>query len=165
MLNVVTSAIVNTPPYVPFPSMLLDHTHKSRPNGVITMVSSLASNNHRTMHHSETDETMVGHLLLLKWPKSLIRRRFPSSRRKPMVNRGNKSSSWAAATGVKSPGRMMNGSSKSASRRKKEWARRSAILSGRPRRDGPLLECSFNLFIPASRNHHRRCVHYYIIFQ
>ncbi|KAJ6547407.1 hypothetical protein B0H19DRAFT_954671 [Mycena capillaripes] len=43
MINVVTSAIVNTPP----------------PNGVISMVSSLASNNHRTMHHSETDETMI----------------------------------------------------------------------------------------------------------
>jgi len=43
MVNIVTSAIVNTPP----------------PNGVISMVSSLASKNHKTMHHSETDETMI----------------------------------------------------------------------------------------------------------
>ncbi|KAJ7738523.1 hypothetical protein DFH07DRAFT_84470 [Mycena maculata] len=43
MINVVTSAIVNTPP----------------PNGVISMVSSLASRNHRTMHHVDTDETMI----------------------------------------------------------------------------------------------------------
>ncbi|KAJ7632470.1 hypothetical protein FB45DRAFT_978232 [Roridomyces roridus] len=43
MINVVTSAIVNTPP----------------PNGVITMVSTLASKNHKTMHQSETDETMI----------------------------------------------------------------------------------------------------------
>ncbi|KAL0947072.1 hypothetical protein HGRIS_013213 [Hohenbuehelia grisea] len=43
MLNVVTSAIVNTPP----------------PNGVITMVSTLATKVHRTLHHVETDETMV----------------------------------------------------------------------------------------------------------
>ncbi|KAJ7685037.1 hypothetical protein DFH06DRAFT_969067 [Mycena polygramma] len=43
MINVVTSAIVNTPP----------------PNGVISMVSTLASNNHRTLHDHETDETMI----------------------------------------------------------------------------------------------------------
>ncbi|KAJ7273561.1 hypothetical protein B0H12DRAFT_1089992 [Mycena haematopus] len=43
MVNIVTSAIVNTPP----------------PNAVISMVSSLASKNHKTMHHSETDETML----------------------------------------------------------------------------------------------------------
>ncbi|KAH7912158.1 hypothetical protein BJ138DRAFT_1005044 [Hygrophoropsis aurantiaca] len=42
MINVVTSAIVNTPP----------------PNGVITMVSTLATKTHRTMHYAETDETM-----------------------------------------------------------------------------------------------------------
>ncbi|KAJ6455731.1 hypothetical protein C8R45DRAFT_1187359 [Mycena sanguinolenta] len=43
MVNIVTSAIVNTPP----------------PNAVISMVSSLASKNHKTMHQSETDETML----------------------------------------------------------------------------------------------------------
>ncbi|KAJ7046626.1 hypothetical protein C8F04DRAFT_1307530, partial [Mycena alexandri] len=43
MINIVTSAIVNTPP----------------PNGVITMVSSLASKNHKTLHHLDTDETMI----------------------------------------------------------------------------------------------------------
>ncbi|KAI0781344.1 hypothetical protein BD413DRAFT_27799 [Trametes elegans] len=43
MVNVTTSAIVNTPP----------------PNGVITMVSALASKTHRTLHHAETDEVMI----------------------------------------------------------------------------------------------------------
>ncbi|KAF9533418.1 hypothetical protein CPB83DRAFT_845226 [Crepidotus variabilis] len=43
MVNVVTSAIVNTPP----------------PGGVITMVSSLATKVHKTLHHIETDETML----------------------------------------------------------------------------------------------------------
>ncbi|KAL0071465.1 hypothetical protein AAF712_001322 [Marasmius tenuissimus] len=43
MVQVVTSAIVNTPP----------------PNGVITMVSSLATKTHKTLHHAETDETML----------------------------------------------------------------------------------------------------------
>ncbi|KAK7014992.1 C-CAP/cofactor C-like domain-containing protein [Favolaschia claudopus] len=43
MINVVTSAIVNTPP----------------PNAVITMVSSLASKNHKTMHAVSTDESMI----------------------------------------------------------------------------------------------------------
>ncbi|KAF9036679.1 hypothetical protein BJ165DRAFT_1394689 [Panaeolus papilionaceus] len=43
MANIVTSAIVNTPP----------------PNGVITLVSSLASKVHKTMHSSQTDEIMV----------------------------------------------------------------------------------------------------------
>ncbi|KAI1788498.1 hypothetical protein LXA43DRAFT_894527 [Ganoderma leucocontextum] len=43
MLNIVSSAIVNTPP----------------PNGVIAMVSALSSKTHRTLHHEETDETMV----------------------------------------------------------------------------------------------------------
>ncbi|GLB35393.1 hypothetical protein LshimejAT787_0209580 [Lyophyllum shimeji] len=43
MLNIVTSAIVNTPP----------------PNPVIAMVSSLATKVHKTLHHLETDETMM----------------------------------------------------------------------------------------------------------
>ncbi|TFK27403.1 plasma membrane protein [Coprinopsis marcescibilis] len=43
MQNVVTSAIVNTPP----------------PNGVITMVSSLATKVHKTLHGINTDETML----------------------------------------------------------------------------------------------------------
>ncbi|KJA20267.1 hypothetical protein HYPSUDRAFT_68674 [Hypholoma sublateritium FD-334 SS-4] len=43
MANVVTSAIVNTPP----------------PNGVLTLVSSLATKTHKTLHHINTDETMV----------------------------------------------------------------------------------------------------------
>ena len=30
------------------------------PNGVLTMVSTLATKTHRTLHHMETDETMVG---------------------------------------------------------------------------------------------------------
>ncbi|KAF9264742.1 hypothetical protein L218DRAFT_862250 [Marasmius fiardii PR-910] len=43
MVQVVTSAIVNTPP----------------PNAVISMVSSLATKTHKTLHHLETDETML----------------------------------------------------------------------------------------------------------
>ncbi|TFY58586.1 hypothetical protein EVJ58_g6335 [Rhodofomes roseus] len=43
MLNVVSSAIVNTPP----------------PNAVLTMVASLATKTHRTLHRIATDETMV----------------------------------------------------------------------------------------------------------
>jgi len=42
MLNVVTSAIVNTPP----------------PNGVLTLVNSLSTKRHRTLHHVDTDEEM-----------------------------------------------------------------------------------------------------------
>ncbi|KAH6919031.1 plasma membrane protein [Coprinopsis sp. MPI-PUGE-AT-0042] len=43
MQNITTSAIVNTPP----------------PNGVITMVSSLATKVHKTLHHIDTDESML----------------------------------------------------------------------------------------------------------
>ncbi|KAH9923948.1 uncharacterized protein BXZ73DRAFT_50764 [Epithele typhae] len=43
MINVVTSAIVNTPP----------------PNGVISMVSTLATKQHKTLHYAETDEAMI----------------------------------------------------------------------------------------------------------
>ncbi|KAL1680859.1 hypothetical protein EV122DRAFT_206983 [Schizophyllum commune] len=43
MLNVTSSAIVNTPP----------------PAAVIRLVSSLASKTHKTLHYAETDETMV----------------------------------------------------------------------------------------------------------
>ncbi|CCM03699.1 uncharacterized protein FIBRA_05845 [Fibroporia radiculosa] len=43
MINVVSSAIVNTPP----------------PKGVLTMVSTLATKTHRTLHHLQTDETMI----------------------------------------------------------------------------------------------------------
>ncbi|ETW85467.1 hypothetical protein HETIRDRAFT_32709 [Heterobasidion irregulare TC 32-1] len=43
MINVVTSAIVNTPP----------------PGGVLTMVNALSTKTHRTMHYADTDETML----------------------------------------------------------------------------------------------------------
>lgn len=43
MLNIVTSAIVNTPP----------------PGGVLTMVNSLATKTHKTLHHADTDECMM----------------------------------------------------------------------------------------------------------
>jgi len=43
MLNVVSSAIVNTPP----------------PNGVLSMVAILSDKKHRTMHYCDTDETMI----------------------------------------------------------------------------------------------------------
>jgi hypothetical protein len=56
MVNIVTSAIVNTPP----------------PNPVITTVSSLANKVHRTLHHTETDETMIP--LFLKDPDGSARK-------------------------------------------------------------------------------------------
>lgn len=43
MLNVVSSAIVNTPP----------------PNGVLTLVNSLSTKRHQTLHHFDTDEEML----------------------------------------------------------------------------------------------------------
>ncbi|KAF8497167.1 hypothetical protein F5888DRAFT_331073 [Russula emetica] len=43
MLNVVTSAIVNTPP----------------PNGVLSLVDSRSTKRHRSMHYADTDEEMV----------------------------------------------------------------------------------------------------------
>ncbi|KAF9069811.1 hypothetical protein BDP27DRAFT_1324632 [Rhodocollybia butyracea] len=43
MVNIVTSAIVNTPP----------------PNAVIRLVASLAGKTHKTMHRVQTDETMI----------------------------------------------------------------------------------------------------------
>ncbi|KAJ3991526.1 hypothetical protein F5050DRAFT_1802118 [Lentinula boryana] len=43
MINIVTSAIVNTPP----------------PGGVIKLVASLAGKTHKTMHRLQTDETMI----------------------------------------------------------------------------------------------------------
>jgi len=43
MLNIVSSAIVNTPP----------------PAGVLSMVSVLSDKRHRTMHYANTDETMI----------------------------------------------------------------------------------------------------------
>lgn len=43
MLNIVTSAIVNTPP----------------PNAVITLVTNRATKLHQTLHHAETDESMI----------------------------------------------------------------------------------------------------------
>ncbi|THH33013.1 hypothetical protein EUX98_g1210 [Antrodiella citrinella] len=43
MINVVSSAIVNTPP----------------PNAVLTMVGALSTKTHRTLHHMDTDESML----------------------------------------------------------------------------------------------------------
>ncbi|TDL27575.1 hypothetical protein BD410DRAFT_812553 [Rickenella mellea] len=43
MLNIVSSAIVNTPP----------------PAAVLTLVSSLSTKVHKTLHHADTDETMI----------------------------------------------------------------------------------------------------------
>ncbi|KAF8447483.1 hypothetical protein L210DRAFT_849761 [Boletus edulis BED1] len=43
MINVITSAIVNTPP----------------PIGVIAMVSTFATKTHKTLHHADTDEIMI----------------------------------------------------------------------------------------------------------
>lgn len=54
---------MNTPPYVDRSSICrasrLHIPFYFRPNGVITMVSSLATKVHKTLHSIETDETMV----------------------------------------------------------------------------------------------------------
>jgi hypothetical protein len=43
-----------------FQTLIMALRRKSRPPaGVIAMVSTLATKNHRTMHHAETDESMV----------------------------------------------------------------------------------------------------------
>ena len=39
--------------------MVKAYTWNSPPNGVITMVSTLSTKTHRTLHHEQTDETMV----------------------------------------------------------------------------------------------------------
>ena len=39
--------------------MLTRCVEYSPPNGVLTMVGTLATNKHRTLHHMDTDETMV----------------------------------------------------------------------------------------------------------
>ncbi|KAJ7582843.1 hypothetical protein C8J56DRAFT_1005754 [Mycena floridula] len=56
MINVVTSAIVNTPP----------------PNGVISLVSTLATRTHKTLHDQDTDETMIS--LFVKEPNGASRK-------------------------------------------------------------------------------------------
>lgn len=53
MLNVVTSAIVNTPP----------------PAGVLKMVNQLSSKVHKTMHGQDTDETMVSQSIMNPFQK------------------------------------------------------------------------------------------------
>jgi len=60
MINVVTSAIVNTPSVVSSPIFLhMFDIFLSPPASVIGMVSTLATKTHRTLHHAETDEIMV----------------------------------------------------------------------------------------------------------
>lgn len=69
MVNVVTSAIVNTPCVAH-----LFHTcpcltfFRSPPSPVIGMVCSLATKTHKTLHHAETDEIMVQSLFLHAFP-------------------------------------------------------------------------------------------------
>lgn len=76
MLNVVTSAIVNTPP----------------PNGVITMVNQLATKVHKTLHHAETDETML--------PLFAVDTDGASRKQKFVMGRRNWSSiNWDSSTG------------------------------------------------------------------
>ncbi|KAF5330481.1 hypothetical protein D9619_005986 [Psilocybe cf. subviscida] len=64
MVNIVTSAIVNTPPYVQIVTIEREKEKfisnlSSSPAGVITMVSTLATKNHKTLHDCDTDESMV----------------------------------------------------------------------------------------------------------
>ena len=54
---------MNTPPYVPFSQrvcvLVTLNPIFGRPNAVITMVSSLATKMHKTLHPIQTDECMV----------------------------------------------------------------------------------------------------------
>jgi hypothetical protein len=59
MLNVVTSAIVNTPYASSSFICIITNVTSSPPGGVLTMVGTLATKVHKTMHYCETDETMV----------------------------------------------------------------------------------------------------------
>lgn len=109
MINVVTSesqspfhsevrdllclgAIVNTPP----------------PNGVISMVSSLATKTHKTMHYCQTDETMVCRIP----PCTVIEMltcyvRCPFSPLKQAVQFASKNLSWANVIGAASIGILL----------------------------------------------------------
>ena len=66
MLNVVTSAIVNTPP----------------PVAVLRMVNKLSDKEHKTMHDLKTDETMVR-----EWSLSRQFQRLTAFRRSPSLPR------------------------------------------------------------------------------
>nr|ODN95442.1 plasma membrane protein [Cryptococcus depauperatus CBS 7855] len=64
MLNVITSAIVNTPP----------------PTGAATMVNILGGHKHRTLHHEHTDETMIP-LFAHDTDGKALKRKFALNRR------------------------------------------------------------------------------------
>jgi hypothetical protein len=61
MLNIVTSAIVNTPYVYFFFSKFFFSRYFSPPPAVIALVASRANKKHKTMHHGDTDESMVKH--------------------------------------------------------------------------------------------------------
>ena len=68
MLNIITSAIVNTP-FVASTLMitftrLICATFRSPPVAVIGMVCTLANKTHKTLHHVNTDEIMVDIILV-----------------------------------------------------------------------------------------------------
>ncbi len=64
------------------------------------MVSSLATKIHKTLHHLETDETMVGFCDLQSAKILQQQNRYPFSHKIPMVHLENQSSSWVEEIGV-----------------------------------------------------------------
>jgi hypothetical protein len=74
----------------------------SPPNGVIAMVSTLATKNHKTLHHGETDECMVCPCLISFNATNQIYARFPFSTRRRMVQIVNRNTSWVLETGAAS---------------------------------------------------------------
>lgn len=82
MINVITSAIVNTPCVTStlmfLPSVLTSERLFHRPpSPVILMVSTLATKTHKTLHHADTDETMVQRLSLCIF--ALLTTRLPDA--------------------------------------------------------------------------------------
>ena len=87
-------------------------TINNRPNGVITMVSSLATKVHRTLHGIETDETMVRFLFpLMNFTSSnyVTTYRSLSFQWKLTDNHASKSILWVNEIGVWWNGRYRRG--------------------------------------------------------
>jgi hypothetical protein len=148
-IPLLSGAIVNTPPYYAllflcWPALLNESkAERSDINGIF--LGFQESSNHASQWN-RWDYGQEYFSLRWIWTTHVIIR-FPSLKRKPMANHGNKSLSWAGAIGVKLNGRTRNGSSKSAWRKKREWAKQLATRCGHLRRDGQILESLYLIAI------------------
>lgn len=92
--------------YAPSQALIFIYTIlKSRPpNGVLTLVNSLSTKRHRTMHHVNTDETMVSRIrqcaVGTHSPGTAIR--FHSSKKIPMGQSRKAITSWGDVIGAAS---------------------------------------------------------------